>query len=122
MGLQVLTVRRIFTGAALAVSAGTYIVFVNTETPNVAVGCICILLTCNGMGGAGFGASYLDVGGKDTGIMQAVGNMLATIPGIISPLFGAWVVATTGTWHLLFYSVSGVQCIAAFVYCINISK
>ena len=75
-------------------------------------------------------ASYLDVGGKDSGVMQAcwhvptrtftpapgrrwgehdgmfdgmfdgmwqaVGNMMATVPGIVSPLLGAWLLELTG--------------------------
>ena len=59
---------------------------------------------------------------------MAVGNSLATVGphicpkphrwvsrwrpwggGIVSPLLGSWVVATMGSWDVLFYSVAVVQ-------------
>lgn len=90
--------------------------FPHLKSPGLAVACVSTILACNAASNAGYGASYVDVGGRNTGIIFAVGNMLATMGGIISPLFGSWVVAYYGDWNLLFYTVAVVQMAAAVVY------
>ena len=52
--------------------------------------------------GSGFSANYLEVGGKDTALMYAVGNSIASIPGLVLPSVGLLLVKRSGSYVPLF--------------------
>ena len=109
--------RRVFQGVASGLAAVMFVVFPHIQNVHVVVVCACTILACNSMALGGFQASYVDIGGNNTGLMFCIGNFLATIGGIVSPLFGSWVVATYGRWELLFYTVAAVQAAGCAAYC-----
>eukprot|EP01046_Picozoa_sp_COSAG06_P073570 COSAG06_NODE_22066_length_735_cov_0.825472_1_plen_53_part_10 len=47
---------------------------------------------------AGYGPNYLEVGGPDTGVVSAVGNTLANVPGMVGPVVAVWLLRKTGSW------------------------
>jgi len=108
--------RRSFQCVSFGVSSCLFVAFPHITNIHLAVACVCTILACNSLALGGFLASYVDIGGNNTGVMFSVGNFLATIGGIVSPLFGSWVVAKTGRWDILFYTVAGVQVAGGVAY------
>ena len=115
-GYPVSLVRRGFQCSSLTVSSFCFVVFPHLDQVNFAIFCVCTILCMQSMSIPGFNASYVDVGGRNSGLLFSIGNMLATVAGIVSPLFGSWAVAATGSWAPLFYSVACVQLAAAALY------
>ena len=74
--------RRVFQGVASGLAAVMFVVFPHIQNVHVVVVCACTILACNSMALGGFQASYVDIGGNNTGLMFCIGNFLATIGGI----------------------------------------
>jgi len=121
-GYTIVQVRQLCICTSFCVSAMTFVVFAHAQQLALAACCVCILQACVPVCSAGFNASYLDIGGQDSGVMQSCGNMLASLPGIATPIFGAWVVARTGSWHGLFQTIAVLQMFAAAFFYVNIDR
>lgn len=115
-GFTCVQVRQLCTCVSLGISVVMLVLLASARDRLFAGGCICVLFPCMSVCNAGFQAAYLDIGGKDSSLILAFGNMLATLPGIASPIYGAWVLEATGSWHCLFYSVACVQVFAAVFF------
>lgn len=105
---------------------GYFFLRLGAETPHLRYPmCVLVMLTpvagqC--FHGSGANASYLEVGGKDTAVLMAVGNTLATIPGMIAPPLKLWLMRLTGSWMPLFSLAAAWQVAAAIFYahCISL--
>jgi MFS family permease len=115
-GFTSVQVRQLCTCVSLCISVILLVLLASARDLLFAGCCICVLFPCMSVCNAGFQAAYLDIGGKDSSLVLAFGNMLATLPGIVSPIYGAWVLEATGSWHCLFYSVATVQVLAAVFF------
>ena len=66
----------------------------------------------SGFGSAGYGASFLDVSPQYSGIILAISNTLATIPGIVAPIAIGDIVAAPHDdvvhWRLVFLIAAGM--------------
>lgn len=84
--LSVVATRRLFVIIGFGLSAGTMLpcAFFEDKT-------LCMILMCTssgiiGVSMAGWMTNYLDISGKHAASCYAVGNTIATIPGILSPI------------------------------------
>ena len=68
------------------------------------------------MAPAGYGPNYLEVGGPDTGVVSAVGNTLANVPGMVGPVVAVWLLKKTGSWMPLFTATAGIQVVAGLLF------
>ena len=66
--------------------------------------------------GSGASANYYEVGGRDTAMINAVGNTFANIPGIIAPGLGLFLLQRTGSWVPLFWLTAALQCLTGLVF------
>eukprot|EP01051_Picozoa_sp_SAG22_P018304 SAG22_NODE_3043_length_1995_cov_1.829114_1_plen_113_part_00 len=58
----------------------------------------------------------MEVGGKDTAIMYAVGNALASVPGMVLPPLGLWLMRKTGSYMPLFGITGAVTLLTGLWY------
>ncbi|CAK0882668.1 unnamed protein product [Prorocentrum cordatum] len=115
-GFTCVQVRQLCTCVSLCISVMLLMLLASAPDKLFAGCCISVLFPCMSVCNAGFQAAYLDIGGKDSSLILAFGNMIATLPGIASPIYGAWVLEATGSWHCLFYSVACVQVFACVFF------
>ena len=68
-------------------------------------------------------ASYLEVGGSNSGILVAMGNTVANMGSFLAPLVGAAALKAHGgdTWPPVFYSVYLVYLASAVCYSVLIT-
>jgi len=66
--------------------------------------------------GSGASANYYEVGGRDTAMINAVGNTFANIPGIIAPGLGLFLFQWTGSWMPLFWLTAALQCATGLAF------
>lgn len=102
-GVGLLRLRKTMTNCASVIQAASCIGFVKASTPVLA----CIANTGVHVGtclhGSGFLANYLEVGGPDVALMYAIGNALASVPGMILPPLGLTLMRRfNGSWLPLF--------------------
>ena len=74
-------------------------------------------------GGGGFwannrSANLMEVGGKDTPVMNAMSNILNNAPGFFIPPLGLLLKRLTGSWVPLFASCGGIN----FAMCLLFSR
>jgi hypothetical protein len=82
----------------------------------VAVGLFCWLHAGQCFHGSACNASYLEVGDKDSAMLTAVGNTLATVPQSVAPQLKLWIVHVTGSWVPLFGLAAALQLMAGLMY------
>ncbi len=67
----------------------------------------------SGFASAGYGASFIDVSPQYSGIILAISNTIATIPGIVAPIVIGDIVAAphddAGHWRLVFLIAAGTK-------------
>lgn len=66
--------------------------------------------------GSGASANYYEVGGKDTAMINAVGNTVANLPGIIAPGLGLFLLQRTGSWQPLFWVTAVLQFLTGLAF------
>ena len=66
--------------------------------------------------GSGASANYYEVGGRDTAMINAVGNTVANVPGILAPALGLWLLQRTGSWLPLFWLTAALQCLTGLAF------
>eukprot|EP01051_Picozoa_sp_SAG22_P000662 SAG22_NODE_19_length_32182_cov_39.206963_19_plen_229_part_00 len=115
-GMLLLQIRRALSWVGHGMQAGALLLFVLARTPMVATVGYFFLRLGQCFHGSGANASYLEVGGPDTAILMAVGNTLASIPGMVIPPLGVYLKRRTGSWIPLFSLAAAVQFVAAGMY------
>jgi hypothetical protein len=66
--------------------------------------------------GSGASANYYEVGGRDTAMINAVGNTFANVPGIVAPGLGLFLLQWTGSWRPLFWLTAALQCLTGLAF------
>lgn len=66
---------------------------------------------------SGFLPNYLEVGADDSGMLTGVGNSIANLPGVISPILAELIVRKTGLWLPFFVSSAAVEVVACIFFC-----
>ncbi|XP_058795402.1 sialin-like [Phymastichus coffea] len=84
----------------------------------VAVSCITLAIGLGGFAWSGFCVNYLDIAPRHASVLFGIGNTVATLPGIISPVLTGHLVRdkTADEWRIVFLIASGFYIVGAIVY------
>ena len=88
--------------AGSAVQAVCTLLFAVSPTALLACAANCGVQVGSSLQGSGYSANYYEVGGPDTALLYAVGNALASIPGLVLPPLGLLIFTRTGSYFPLF--------------------
>ncbi|RUS71099.1 hypothetical protein EGW08_021145, partial [Elysia chlorotica] len=96
----------------------TSVGYISRENRYVAVGLLGVSGFFAGMQQAGYVANFIDIAPRFAGVLYGVGNSIATVSGILSPIIvGA---LTTGKsreeWQIVFFVCVGVSVCAAILF------
>ncbi|KAL3281332.1 hypothetical protein HHI36_004540 [Cryptolaemus montrouzieri] len=116
--LTVTQVRKLFTCGAYI--SQTIFVICTSYAQNSTVALIC-LITALGLGSfamAGFSINYLDIAPQHASVLMGIGNTIATIPGIISPILSGYIVTTPTReeWRIVFFITAGIYLLGSIIY------
>ncbi|KAH0533702.1 hypothetical protein KQX54_000787 [Cotesia glomerata] len=116
--LSTTNVRKIFTcGAFLSqtifmISAG----FATTSTS--AITCLSIAVGLGGFAWSGFSVNHLDIAPQHASVLMGIGNTIATLPGIVSPIITGYIVQnkTAAEWRIVLVIAGSIYLIGAIIY------
>eukprot|EP01050_Picozoa_sp_SAG11_P002073 SAG11_NODE_100_length_16863_cov_12.374911_15_plen_511_part_00 len=111
-GMPLLKIRRRFTLWGSILQALSCLIFTRMRTPALAMLANTGVHVGMCLHSSGWSANYLEVGGKDTALMYSVGNALASIPGLMLPPLGFWLLRRTNSWLPLFGFSAGCTMLA----------
>lgn len=112
-----LALRRAACVAASLTQALGMLMFGLARSPALASAAMCLVRSGDCLHNSGYNVNYLEVGGKDTAVLSAVGNCLASAPGfIIPPLSLAIRRMSGGGWLGVFVAPALLQVVCASLY------
>lgn len=83
-----------------------------------AVICITIAVGLGGFAWSGFGVNHLDIAPKHASVLMGIGNTIATLPGVVSPIITGYIVQNKSAteWRTVFIIAGAVYLIGAVIY------
>ncbi|XP_017880754.1 vesicular glutamate transporter 2.2 [Ceratina calcarata] len=80
--------------------------------------CITIAVGLGGFAWSGFGVNHLDIAPKHASVLMGIGNTIATLPGIVSPILTGYIVQNKSPWEwrVVFIISGAVYMIGAVIY------
>ncbi|XP_076636566.1 major facilitator superfamily transporter 9 [Colletes latitarsis] len=80
--------------------------------------CITIAVGLGGFAWSGFGVNHLDIAPKHASVLMGIGNTIATLPGIVSPIITGYIVQnkSPGEWRVVFIIAGVVYLLGAVIY------
>ncbi|KAL2725286.1 vesicular glutamate transporter 22 isoform X3 [Vespula squamosa] len=83
-----------------------------------AVICITIAVGLGGFAWSGFGVNHLDIAPKHASVLMGIGNTIATLPGVVSPIITGYIVQNKSAteWRTVFIIAGSVYLIGAIIY------
>ncbi|XP_031843952.1 major facilitator superfamily transporter 9 isoform X2 [Nomia melanderi] len=87
-------------------------------TPTGVVFCITIAVGLGGFAWSGFGVNHLDIAPKHASVLMGIGNTIATLPGVVSPIITGYIVQnkSPGEWRIVFIIAGTVYLLGALIY------
>ncbi|XP_033188462.1 vesicular glutamate transporter 1 isoform X2 [Bombus vosnesenskii] len=87
-------------------------------TPTGVVICITIAVGLGGFAWSGFGVNHLDIAPKHASVLMGIGNTVATLPGVVSPIITGYIVQnkSAAEWRIVFIIAGAVYLIGAVIY------
>lgn len=124
-GVGELAIRKGASTLAAASQSVSIVLFGLARTPLAAMLAYCGVVGGGCLHNSGYGPNYLEVGGPDTGVVSAVGNTLANVPGMLGPIVAVWAVkemSDRASWMPFFVATAGIQVVAGafFQLCASI--
>lgn len=124
-GVGELAIRKGASTLAAISQAASIVMFGLARTPLSAMLAYCGVVGGGCLHNSGYAPNYLEVGGPDTGVVSAVGNTLANVPGMLGPIVAVWAVkemSNRASWMPLFFATAGIQVVAGsfFQLCASI--
>jgi ACS family sodium-dependent inorganic phosphate cotransporter len=112
--------RKAFMAAALLVPAACLVACGRAASPDWAVALMTASIGVSGLASTGFQANYLEISATLSGVIMSVGNTIATLPGMTSPVLTGMILdrygcskqdpaACQGAYQVVFYIAFGVQ-------------
>ncbi|XP_043271667.1 sialin isoform X2 [Venturia canescens] len=88
------------------------------DSASGAVACITIAVGLGGFAWSGFSVNHLDIAPQHASVMMGIGNTIATLPGIISPIITGYIVQnkTAAEWRIVFLIAGSVYLVGAVIY------
>eukprot|EP01048_Picozoa_sp_COSAG05_P007850 COSAG05_NODE_570_length_8623_cov_35.317339_6_plen_151_part_00 len=103
LGLSVIVHVTSMLGFGIATSRRAQIARVATSSSaRLPLVCYCLVMGTMGLNQSAWQQGYLDVGGNELEMLTSVGNMVANLPGVIVPMFGAALRSRFESWLPLF--------------------
>ncbi|KAK9870670.1 hypothetical protein WA026_008230 [Henosepilachna vigintioctopunctata] len=117
---SITTVRKLFN--CLAFLAQTVFMISASYATSAPVALAC-LTAATGLGSfaiAGWSVNYLDVAPQHASVLMGIGNTVATLPGILSPILSGYIVTTPTReeWRIIFYVTGAVYLFGSIFYAI----
>ncbi|XP_066582739.1 sialin [Prorops nasuta] len=111
-------VRKIFNCGAFIFQTVFMIATAFILKPTGAVACITIAVGLGGFAWSGFGVNHLDIAPKHASVLMGIGNTIATLPGVVSPVITGYIVQnkSAGEWQIVFLIAGAVYLIGAIIY------
>ncbi|KAF7267420.1 hypothetical protein GWI33_019354 [Rhynchophorus ferrugineus] len=81
--------------------------------------CLTLAVGLGAFAWAGFSVNHLDVAPQYASVLMGIGNTIATLPGIISPILSGYVVSKppqVHEWQIVFYISAGIYLFGAIIY------
>ena len=115
-GVSQLKIRKGFQAACVAGRSLFLVLFALARNPVLAAVFINLQNLCSCLMGAGFSPNMIEVGGKATATMNAVGNTMANCWGLLVPIIGARSYALFGSYMPLFIQSICFNVIGAILF------
>lgn len=117
MGASHKQMRRIIGGGGSVLQSACISGFVLMPSPTLAAGVYALnnLFKCLTNDG-GYYTNYIEVGGKDAGLLTAFGQTVSNIPGMAITAGGAILRESSGSWKPIFYICGGFQLFAGLFF------
>jgi len=116
MGMAQLQVRRLFTRVGTSCSAVCLLLFTLAPTATAAVVAQCAVVLSGCYSGSGFSNNYYEIGGSNTAVLSGVGNVCASIPGLVLPALGVALRQRFNSWSPIFVLAAAVMLLSGQVY------
>ncbi|CAG9768368.1 unnamed protein product [Ceutorhynchus assimilis] len=81
--------------------------------------CLTLAVGLGAFAWAGFSVNHLDIAPQYASVLMGLGNTIATLPGIISPILSGFIVSKPpqiSEWQIVFYLSAGIYLFGAVVY------
>ena len=118
MGFRQINIRKGVCLVNNTIQAGCCLGFGMSQSPLMATIFNCGACLCDCFQGIGFSQNYYEVGGPDTAILTSVGNVFASLGGMVAPMLGTYLLARTGQWYPLYAISAGIHVFAGFFFAI----
>ncbi|XP_031777621.1 vesicular glutamate transporter 1 isoform X1 [Nasonia vitripennis] len=111
-------VRKLFNCGAFAAQTIFMAATAYYMTPVIAISCITAAIGLGGFAWSGFSVNYLDIAPKHASVLWGMGNTVATLPGILSPVITGYLVPnkTPDEWRIVFIIASVIYLVGALIY------
>ncbi|XP_057337774.1 vesicular glutamate transporter 2.1-like [Microplitis mediator] len=111
-------VRKIFTCGAFLSQTIFMILAGFTATSTSAVTCLAVAVGLGGFAWSGFSVNHLDIAPQHASVLMGIGNTIATLPGIVSPLITGYIVQnkTAAEWRIVLIIAGTIYLIGAVIY------
>lgn len=119
--LSTTVVRKLFNSFGFVCQGICIVIAGYTNDWIVAVVCLTLAVGGGGLAFSGFFVNHLDIAAPFSGILMGFSNMVATLPGIASPLLTGAIVqnqSSASEWRVVFYIGGLIYIIGAIFYCI----
>ncbi|XP_030764123.1 sialin-like [Sitophilus oryzae] len=81
--------------------------------------CLTLAVGLGAFAWAGFSVNHLDIAPQYASVLMGIGNTIATLPGIVSPILSGYVVSKppqVHEWQIVFYISAAVYLFGAIIY------
>ena len=116
LGYSPAAVQTLCHSSASALHAVCLVGFTLAPSPQAATALYCLMTATMSMVQSAFFGTYLDVGGKQVGLLMSIGNTIANVPGVMVPIVGAFVRQRFGSFTPLFAAVAAAHAASAVVF------
>ncbi|CAI5455815.1 unnamed protein product [Caenorhabditis angaria] len=115
---ETLLVRKLFCAAGFLGQSIFLLLIVATSHPTLIVIFFSISIGIGGICWSGFSVNHLDLAPQYAGHLMAASNTIATIPGILGPLFVGAIVQSAGIneWNLVLFVIIGFYIVGAAIF------
>lgn len=103
---SLISIRKLATVVAGIAQSGGILAFALVRSPVMAAAAYVWSFAAYGLHHSGFSANLLEVGGKDTAMLNAVTNVCGNIPAALSPAVGVTMYRRTGSWVPFFGGIA----------------
>ncbi|XP_034941000.1 vesicular glutamate transporter 3-like [Chelonus insularis] len=111
-------VRKLYTCAAFMSQTIFMTITAFTGTATGAVICLTMAVGLGGFAWSGFSVNHLDIAPQHASVLMGLGNTVATLPGILSPIISGYIVqnGTAAEWRIVLIIAGSVYLFGTIVY------